>query len=306
MKTYLSLLMIASLLLLGCTGGGGSTGPVAGGAGQVIDNVVQQGSPAEECESSYSFSELAPATLSGSSKLTATVTCAAGKDIVLLVDGAERETKSAPGNATTPVEFQVVAQKDGTSSLEVKIDNEPAFSRQWEVAPLGNSKVSKADFDPFTFKRYIAYGFSAQNPFKLGHIKAYMKRLEDKTQVNTNIVVEVRKDASGKPGALVASSTRPITDTTLSDNWIKFSFATTPQLSAGKYWLAFKIDQSENIQLVSDAVMPHYVIADKDSSNDYTLGMDLAVDQKTGYASETTWQSLAYSKDYSVTIHAAE
>ncbi len=264
--------------------------------------------PREECTPDYSFSDVENAVLSDSVKLIATVSCAGGKTIEVKVDGITAASKTVETNATTPLEFNIVAAKDGTSQLTVESDGEVVHSRTWEIAALGNDNSKGMDFDAFSFKKYLAYGFEAQNPVRVGRIRAFMKRLEDKTQSGTQLLIEIRKDENGEPeGALVSSVRKPITDTTLSDNWIRFDFGDAPLLQAGRYWVVFKIDQTENIKLESDNVMLHYTIVGRqEPGNDYTRIMVLDVDEKTGSASETEWEPLPYDKSYSVTIHAAQ
>ena len=137
-------------------------------------------------------------------------------------------------------------------------------------------------------------------------VKIYMKRLAYKTQPSTEIVVEVRSDDGGDPGSVVASVKRPINATTLSDNLINFDFATEPTLAPGRYWIVVRIEQTEDVNLVSDTVNIHYVAVDRQApGNGYTRQMMLDVDKASGFASETEWAPLSYDRVYSIVLTSA-
>jgi hypothetical protein len=115
--------------------------------------------------------------------------------------------------------------------------------------------------------------------------------------------MEIREDDGGEPGSLVSSVKIPITEVTLTYNWIHFDFEPKAHLEEGRYWVVTKVEQTENVKLVSDNVMLHYVMIDKYSpGNDYTLQMLLDVDEKTGFGIETSWEELSYDREYNIVV----
>lgn len=300
------LILLAGLLLFGCFGIGGGK-PTGGGTG---DATAQPGleipgttPPVEQCTPSYAFSELGTGTLSKTSSIVATVTCAAGKTLEVMLDGAQVMTAGATTNATTPIELEFAPARDGTVKVEVKSDGETVFSRDWAVKPLGNEDTGGLDTDGISFKEWRAMAVDVENPIAPGKVKAYMKRMTFKTQPSTTITVQIRTDSNGNPGNVVASSTRPFSVATQTDNWITFDFDPKPSLAPGRYWIILKVDQTEDVNLISDVAYVHYSTIDKQApGNDYTRQMMLSVDAKTGFASETSWQPLSYDREYSLIL----
>jgi hypothetical protein len=63
------------------------------------------------------------------------------------------------------------------------------------------------------------------------------------------------------------------------------------------------VEQTESIKVVSDTVMLHYATIDRlEDGNDYTMQMDLDVDDQTGYAIETYWQPLSFDREYNIVL----
>jgi len=290
--------ILAALLVFGCT----SSAPEdKTGDTPVIPGVPS--APVEECTPDYSFSELEDGIFSKEEGLVATVTCAAGKTFVLSVDGKTVDSKTVSENATTPVEFQVPAIKDGTVEVKVDSDGETLFSREWEVEALGNQETLGMGYESFSFKRWIALAHPIESEVEVGQVKVYMKRQSSHTQPSSKIILEIREDNAGEIGSIVSTNSLPIDATTLSENWIKFDYDEKVKLAPGTYWFVLKIDQTEEISLVSDVVTVHYEIIDKQAlGNDYTKAMTLAVDEKTGKASETSWEPLPYDKEFNIVL----
>ncbi len=307
---YIAFVILAAVLLFGCTGGGqqpaaqGGNGSPAGGG-----TAGPQPSGGEACAPSYSFSDLQDGVLSQTSTLVATVTCAAGKKLTVKLDGNDVADQSVDTNATTPVKLGFYPRYEGTEKLTVESDGEVVFSRDWNVTPLGNGDTSGLDYDSVSFKEWRAMAFDVGNPIALDKIKIFMKRIDFRTQSDTKIDIQVR-DASGPggmPGNVLASSISPINVTTLSDNWVTFSFPNKPALQSGRYWVVMKIDQSQDVNLVSDTVTVHYSTIDKTApGNNYTAQMYLNVDTHTGMASESQWQPLTYDRAYDVILSGAK
>lgn len=298
-------LLLAAFLVFGCTGGAPQAKHTSGAsAAQPGAAQQQQGTPA--CTPEYSFSDLPDGTLSRTTHLLATATCAAGKGIVVKLDGAEAARASAATNESSPLDLAFAPRKDGTVKLTVESDGTTVLSKDWVVAPLGNSDTKGVENDAVSFKEWRAMSFTTESGIQPARVKMFLKRLQYKTQPATVLAVDIRSDNGGNPGAILATTERPINATTLSDNWIAFDFAQPPSLAPGTYWVVLRVEQSEEVAVVSDVVNLHYVTVDKQSpGNRYTRQMVLAVDPKTGAATETSWAPLAYDRAYSMTIHGA-
>ncbi|MDD5340476.1 MAG: hypothetical protein PHV13_04460 [Candidatus ainarchaeum sp.] len=308
MKTAL-VLILASLIVFGCLGLGGTTQTLTpvGGSGTPATHAPQPPSGGgEACTPAYSFSELADGVLSDESDFVATVTCAAGRSIVVKLDGVEAARASAQTNATSPLQMSIAPKKDGKLKLTVESDGTTVLSKDWTVAPLGSSDTKGLEYDSVSFKEWRAIGFTVGSPITVAKVRMFVKRIASQTQPGTNLLVEIYGDSGGKPGQAIASVRSPITVTTLSDNCVTFAFDQMPQLTPGRYWVVLKVEQSEEVSLVSDSVNLHYVTVDRQSpGNDYTRQMLLSVDDRTGMASETSWTPLSYDRVYAVTVHGA-
>jgi 3D (Asp-Asp-Asp) domain-containing protein len=297
-------LILATLLVFGCMGGTPAAKPVGKTTpANATANTTSQQTTADACTPVYTFSELPAGILSKQVNFVATATCAAGKRLVVKLDGAEAASTTVSGNGTLPLEFAIAPGKDGTVKLTVESDGVTVHSRDWEVAPLGSAGTMGVEYDAVSFKEWRAMAVDVGSQITAGKIKIFMKRLQWKTQPATVIVVEIRKNDNGKPGDRLAGVERPINVTTLSDNWIAFDIGNAT-LAPGRYWITMKIKQTEEVSLVSDVIQVHYVPVDKQvPGNGYTRQMMLSVDEKKGVASETQWTPLAYDRVYSITLH---
>lgn len=305
----LIVLILAAFIMVGCIGGIGGQQQTKGQADGIAPQIPQipgkgtESGEAQLCSPSYSFSEPQTGVLSKTSSITATVTCAAGKKIAVKLDGVEVASKSAATNGTEPLKIEFAPARDGTIKLTVESDGEVVYSKDWKVNPLGNNNTSGLDYDSVSFKEWRAMAVDVENTIRPSRVRIYMKRIAYKTQPNTEIVVEIRDDNAGKPGRVVSSVKKLINVTTLSDNWINFDFDQKPTLSPGRYWITVRIEQTENVNLISDVVNIHYVVVDKQSpGNDYTRQMMLDVNPATGFASETEWTPLSYDRAYAIVL----
>ncbi|MBD3210198.1 hypothetical protein GF318_02345 [Candidatus Micrarchaeota archaeon] len=288
--------LLAAFFVLGCVSGP-SEGPAE------VPDVIPGQEEVELCDFESSFSGPGDGHFGKTKKLTGSVTCGAGQTLELTVDGQAVDSRTIQGNSTTTVTFDVPGLKTGALPVEVSSAGKTLYSREWGVEALGNQDVTHGDFDSLSFKLWRAMAFDIETAVDVGRISAYMKRLEGKTQPNTNLLVEIRKDENGEPGELVDSTTVPIEETTLTYNWIHFDFSPRAGLQEGRYWVVMQVEQTENIKLVSDAVMLHYMTVDRlAEGNDYTLQMALDVDEKTGYVSETEWVPLSYDREYNIIL----
>jgi hypothetical protein len=301
---YIALFVLTAMLLLGCTGSQGS--PPAGGGSQQAPSAPSGGSQ-DGCTPSYSFSDIADGTLSQMTSLVGSVTCAANKTIEVKLNGNTVASVTPETDAVQPVKLEFAPVADGTNKLTVESDGEVVFSRDWNVVPLGSSDIKGVENDAVSFKEWRAMAVDVGSPINAGRVRAYIKRLDFKTQPGTNIIVQLRKDSGGAPGELVSSVKTPINATTLSENWLNFDFPDKPALSKGTYWIVFKIEQTQDVNLVSDRINIHYVPNDKQApGNDYTREMILDVDLKSGLASETQWQPLSYDRTYAIVLQSAK
>lgn len=293
------LLILAAALVFGCTGGAQAPGTPGGSVPQIPGT----GPSAPECSPSYSFSELEAGTLSETANVIATVTCADGKTLSLNVDGQEEKAVTVSGNGTQLLKIEFFPRKVGDHKVTIESGSETLYSRDWNVNALGSEDTKGLEYDGVSFKEWRAMAVDVENPISPDRVKVFMKRIASKTQKGTEIVVELRKDNGGTPGTLVSSVKRPINATTMTENWINFDFDSPPSLSAGKYWIVVRIEQTENVNLVSDVVNVHYVSGDKQSEgNTYTRQMILDVDMVSGMASETSWQPLSYDRTYAIVL----
>ena len=297
----LLILSVCAVLLFGCTGGTAKPGTTPGGTPPGTPPSTGGG----DCETKYSFSELDAGVLAQNTKLVATVTCAANKTLDLTLDGQSAATYLVEGDAATPVELEFAPKKDGTLKLEVELDGETIFSRDWTVRPLGSDDTKGLENDAASFREWRAMAVDLDEPIRAGKVRMFLKRISDRTQPGTMISVDLRDDDGGNPGAIIATSEKPITATTLSDNWISFEFQDKPLLSAGRKWIVLRIIQTEDVTLVSDNVNLHYVAVDKQAEgNDYTRQMVLNVNTVSGEATETEWTPLSYDRVYTMTLSA--
>jgi hypothetical protein len=289
-------LILAAVLMFGCTGGGQAKPaiPQLPGAGAA--------QAAEACSPSYTFTEIGAGTLSQSEEIVATATCADGRRLALMVDGDEEASATASGNGTQQLELGFYPKRVGTLAVSVETGGETLHSREVDVKPLGSEDVSGLDYDGVSFKEWRAMAVDVGNPVAPDRVRIFMKRIAAKFQKGTEITVELRDDDNGNPGSILAVSKRPINATTMTDNWINFDFDSPVSLAAGRYWIVMRIEQSESVNLVSDVVNVHYVGDRNADANDYTRQMLLDVDMSSGMASETEWQPLTYDRTYSVVL----
>jgi hypothetical protein len=302
---YIAVIVLAAILVFGCAGPAppavpGATPPIAPGG-------PEPGPSGEECTPSYSFSDLDGGVLSKTSSIVATVTCAAGKSIVVKLDGVQAASVLPESNATAPIKLEFYPRTEGTLKLTVESDGETVYSRDWAVVPLGNDETKGLENDAVSFKEWRAMAVDIENPISADKVRIFMKRIDEKTQPGTEIVVEIRDDKGGNPGNVISSVRRPTNVTTLSDNWITFDFEDDPALGKGRYWIVMRVDQTEGVTVVSDKVNVHYVPVDKQAEgNDYTRQMMLEVNQQTGEASETEWTPLSYDRIYTMILTGAK
>jgi len=299
--------LLAVMLAFGCFGCIGSqllgNQPQGGNKSVNLPSIPGTTPPVEECTPSQTFSEPADGVLSQTTELVATVTCAAGKQIVVKVDGEPIVTTSVDTNATQPVKLDIPATKDGAHTLTVDIGGETLLSRDWNVQPLGNTEVKGLETDAISYKEWRAMAVDIGNPISAARVKAYLKTQQPMTHPDTNIVMEIRKDNGARPGDMVTSVRKTIKAVTQTYNWINFDLDPAQTLQPGRYWIVLKVEQTEDVNLASDIVQLHYTTVDKTSpGNDHTKQMLLSVDTKTGLASEAQWQPLAYDKEYNIVL----
>lgn len=298
---YLIAFLLAALLIFGCVGGPST--PSQSNTNQGTPSIPGVGQPAAQCTPSQTFSDLPNAVLSSTTQLTATVTCYDGSSIVVKVDGQPVVTQAVTGNATQAVQLGIPATTDGAHNVSVEIGGQSLLSKAWTVAPLGNPDVKGLETDAVSFKEWRAEAVDVQNPITAARVKAYLSTQQSTTEPNSHIVMEIEKDNGGNPGDVVATVKQPIKVVTQSDNWINFDLDPAVTLQPGRYWIVFSVEQTQDVNLVSDLVQLHYVTVDKTASgNDHTTQMLLNVDPKSGMASESQWTPLSYNREYNIVL----
>jgi hypothetical protein len=299
----LIVILLAAILIFGCVNPVTPKSGTTTGAQTTPSGGTTVGQPAESCTQSQTFSDLGSGVLSKTTELVATVTCAAGKNVVVKVDGNAAATAQVSTNATQEIKLGIPATTDGTHKVTVEIGGETLLSKDWLVKPLGTQDIKGLETDAVSFKEWRAIAVDIDNPISAARVKAYVKTQQFHLQPNSNILLEVRKDNGAKPGDLVGSVRNPISSVTQTDNWVNFDFDPALSLSPGRYWLVLKVEQTEDVNLVSDLVQLHYVTVDKTASgNDHTSQMLLSVNEKTGVASESQWTPLNYDKEYNIVL----
>jgi len=136
-------------------------------------------------------------------------------------------------------------------------------------------------------------------------IGSYMRRLYSQTMQHSMVVAQIREDNNGNPGdAYLAQAMIPITDTTMSENWIYLNLAETLELEPGKYWVVFQVTQETQDQIVSDVVNLHYTFGgDTTVPGDGTnKQMKLEWDNNQRKFVKTEWQNVPYERTYSVIV----
>jgi hypothetical protein len=280
-------------LLFGCTGQTETTN------GNGIQ--LPGGSNVEQCTPSYSFSDFGDGTLGQTSAMTATVTCAAGKEFIVKLDGTEITSASATTNDTTTLNLDFAPSEDGEFTLIVESDDEVLKSEDISVSPIGNQDASGSDNDGVSFKQWRAVAFETDTAITPAKVKIYMKRIESGVTTD-NIVVELRADTNGEPGPLVSSVEKPVSVATLTYNWINFDFADELTIPAGRYWIVMKVEEDTPTP-VSDVFYVHYTLIDRNSpGNEDTIQMDLTVDSQTSETTETEWETLSFDREYAVVL----
>lgn len=302
MKKLIIVLFLSALLLFGCTGPATQETQQPGQQQPAQTQEPAQGEPEPACDATYAFSELGPATLSGVTTFTITATCAKGKDVALYLNGERAGGLVIPNNEPTILNFDIAAKVDGESTVSVKSDAETVHSEKWTVNPIGSSDTSGKDYDQASNKKWLAVAFDVESPISVGSIGGYIKRLESQTLQDSSVTMEIRMDDNGKPaGAYSAVSSRPITDTTLSDNWMYFNYEGVT-LQPGRYWAVLSVTKDEPT-IVGDAVTLHYVAPDKNRpANDGTLQMDLVWSDTKRVWEESQWKPLPFDKTYSLVV----
>ena len=299
----------AALLISGCVNVPGGlqnatknltvpTLPNASNVAGAVANATQQPS----CSPSYSFSAPKAAVLSGTGSLSGTATCAANKVVTVYVNGVQVGQSTVSGDPSQ-LNFDLAATMDGTNKVTVDSDGAEVYSADWTVSPIGYTTTAGTDNDQISVKNWKAVAFDVDNPITVKAVGAYLRTLQTSTLLNTSVVVDIRSDSGGNPGSVVATASLPITQVTMTPNWI--NFPVDAQLSKGRYWVVFRVDQQAS-QLLSDSVNILYVTVDKGKPGDADhKKMDLVRNDQTETWDQTTWGPLAYARNYAFTVSAS-
>lgn len=309
----LVLLGLLFVVFAGCIGGEtqeyvteGETTPVDATEETETGTTAPVETDEADCEPSYEFSELPEkVTMGDLVTFSVTATCAQGKIVGLNID----ETQESGGTVSTndPVTFNFVLapEVEGTKELTVWSDSDAVYEGTLEVDPIGSKDISGNKNDAVSVSEWRAVKFQVETPIKANSIGAYMRRLYSQTMEHSTVVAEIRTDDSGIPSeSYLAQAQLPITDTTMSENWIYFNFPETVRLEPGTYWVVFKVTQETQDQIVSDVVNIHYTFSgDTTIPGDDTLKkMKLEWDNSQRKFVPTEWETLAYKRTYSVFV----
>jgi len=304
----LLLVLASALLIFGCISLPGGTSLPKNLSVPTVPNVTQAANQSvtapvvQTCSPSYSFTDPSPAVLGGTGALSVSATCAANKAISVEVAGVSAGQSTVPGDSAV-LNFNLPASADGTVKVEVKSDGASIHSADWEVKPIGYSNTAGIDNDQVSIKNWKAVAFDVQNPISVKKAGAYLRRLQSMTLQGSTVIVEIRSDSGGAPGAVVSSGSLPITGVTMTPNWIYFPM--NAQLQKGRYWLVFKVDQAGSA-IVSDVVNIQYYSADKTKpGNQDHMKMDLQRNEDTQQWEETTWDTLAYDRNYAFSVSSS-
>jgi hypothetical protein len=313
MYKLMGVLLLSIMLLFGCVGGeqeyiteeetapleGEETVPVGG------EEPIGLG-----CEPSYEFSELPAQGMIGTPvQFSVISTCAEGKVIGLNIDNRQETGGTIASNEPTTFNFILLPEVEGTKQLVVWSDYDVVYNESWEVLPIGSSDISGNKNDPVSVKEWVATAFEIEGPLTVKSVGAYMRRLYSQTLEGSEVRAEIRMDDGGNPsGNYIAVSSLPVTDTTMTENWIYFNYPEGVELSAGKYWVVFRVTQENEEQIVSDVVNLHYTFGGDTTvpGDEYTRRMTLEWDNSKREYIETSWEPRAYERTYSVIISGKE
>jgi len=309
----LILLSLTFVLFAGCIGGEqqdyiteGQTTPLEQAPAEPAE--PEPVAPVEEimCEPSYEYSELpSEAVIGDVLTFSVTSTCAEGKIVGLNIDEKQESGGMISKNDPVTYNFIIALETEGTKSITLWSDNESVYSTTVEVDQIGSTDTSGNKNDPASVKEWIATSFEAEGPVKVKSIGAYMRRLYSQTMQHSMVVAQIRADNNGNPSDnITAESTIPITDTTMSENWIYFNFPEALTLAPGKYWVVFLVTQETQDQIVSDVVNVHYTFGgDTSVPGDGTnKQMKLEWDNSQRKFVKTDWQNVPYERTYSVVV----
>jgi len=309
------IILLSLILFAGCIGAPtegyvteGESTPIEGETPPTQPEEVETEEPG--CEASYEFSELpATGTIGQATQFSVTATCAMGKIIALNIDAKQETGGMISSNDPVTFNFVLMPEVEGTKQLSVWSDYDAVYNEAWEVLPIGSTDISGNKNDAASVKEWIATSFEIEDELAIRSVGAYMKRLYSQTMQNSKVVVDIRPDDGGKPGdSYMALVELPITDTTMTENWIYFNFMEEVELDAGKYWVVFRVTQETQDQIVSDVVNVHYTFGGDTTvpGNDYTRKMTLEWDNTQRRFVATDWQELSYDRTYSVIVSAEE
>jgi hypothetical protein len=233
--------------------------------------------------------------------MNVTATCAANDTISVYVDGVPAGQSVVAGDNAT-LDFNLVAAMDGTDNVTVDSDGAEVYSASWTVSPIGYTTAAGQDYDPISVSNWKAVAFEVDNPITVKMVTAYLMTQESMLLANSSIVADIDSDSNGNPGSVVATGSVPISSVTMTPNWI--GFPVDAKLQPGRYWVVFHVGPPS--LLVSDDVNILYVTVSQTTPGDADhKQMDLARDDQTDSWNATSWEPLAYERDYAFTVSAS-
>ena len=312
-KSILLVLGLTLVLFAGCIGPAPEDYVTEGGSSalNVTENETEELVEVEPaCEPSYEFSGLPEKGVIGQPvQFSVVSTCAKNKIIGLNIDELQESGGSITTNDPVNFNFVLMPEVEGTKQLVVWSDADAIYNESWEVLPIGSTDTSGSKNDGASVSEWLATSFEIQNSIKVRSVGMYLKRLHSQTMQHSMILVDIRADDGGQPSEnYITVDELPITDTTLTENWIYFNFGDSIELEPGKYWVVLRVTQETQDQIVSDVVNLHYTF-DGDTTvpgNEYTKRMRLEWDNDQRKFAKTNWEPLAYDRTYSVIVSGLE
>lgn len=307
----LILLSLTFVLFAGCIGGETQDYVTEGETTPIEETEPTQTEPVVEATDTctkviHDYTPL-PEEVTMGDVLTFTVvsTCAEGRIVGLNIDEEYESGGQITTNDEVTYNFIIAAETAGTKEITLWSNDDAVYQTELVVKPIGSTDTSGNKNDPASVKEWIATSFEIEGPVKVNSIGSYMRRLYSQTMQHSMVVAQIREDNNGNPGdAYLAQAMIPITDTTMSENWIYLNLAETLELEPGKYWVVFQVTQETQDQIVSDVVNLHYTFGgDTTVPGDGTnKQMKLEWDNNQRKFVKTEWQNVPYERTYSVIV----
>ena len=263
----------------------------------VVGDIVETANKSiSGCEPEYTVTAPSSAALSSTVLVTVNAECAKGAEVEAFLDGASAGRATIPSDSAV-LNFNIIASKDKANQLEVHANGSSIHSSGLQVSAIGFTDTGGTDNDPISIKHWKAVSFTLDNKIEVKSVGAYLRKLAV-LDLGSDIVVEIRSDSYGEPGAVVATSRKPLLSVTMTPNWIYFPF--NASLDKGRHWVVFRLTKDDSVNI-------HYVAVDKlAQGNPDHMRMDLYKNEDLQKWEETKWERLSFDRRYAVIVSAAD